>query len=104
MLGDEASHAIDCQPYFGIALTENCDLQAYVELKSRTTTYEVRTGDFETQPLSIFLTVRKYWGFSGPNDLVEAYHLMGEKANELAAQKVVPALINPLAQAIASRP
>jgi len=104
LLSDDAHHTIDCQPYFGIALRENCDLQAYVEVKSRTTTYEVRTGDYESQPLSIFLTVRKYWGFSGPDELVDAYELISRHADDLANERVVPVLVNPLAQAIASRP
>ena len=62
VLGPEAVHAIDQQPYLGIALNPDCDLQAYVEIKSRTTTFEVRAGEFEKQPISVFLTVRKYWG------------------------------------------
>ncbi|MGB9625682.1 MAG: hypothetical protein ACPMAQ_12570, partial [Phycisphaerae bacterium] len=35
ILGDEAVHAIDCQPYLGVSLTPACDIQAYVEVKGR---------------------------------------------------------------------
>jgi hypothetical protein len=102
-IGDDAAHAIDCQPYFGVALTPNCDTQACVEIKSRTSTYEMRTGDFEPQMLSVFLAVRKYWGFGDSRALGEVHDSLCEKAEQMAGSKVVPLVVNPLAQAIASR-
>lgn len=104
LFGEEVAHVIDAQPYFGIALTPECDLQAYVEVKSRTTTYEVRSGAYEGEPISIFLTVRKYWGVNESISLIDAVHTLFDVADELAADKVVPHVVNPLAAAIASRP
>ncbi len=101
---DEALHIIDVQPYLGIALSADCDLQAYIEVKSRTATYEVRTNNYEPQPLSVFLTVRKYWGYGKEEDLLAGYREMVDQADELAANKIVPLIVNPLAQAIASQP
>jgi len=104
LFGEEAVHPIECQPYLGIALTPDCDVQAFVEVKSRTTSYEVRTGEYESQPLSVLLTVRKYWGFGERYDLVGGYHLLRRYARDLAVRRVVPLLVKPLAQAIASQP
>ncbi len=104
LFGDEAVRVIDAQPYFGIALSPECDLQAYVEVKSRTTTYEVRGGNFEGAPISVFLTVRKYWGTEGAGSPADVLRNLFEIADDLAAQKVVPHFVNPLAAAIASRP
>jgi hypothetical protein len=101
LLSREAVHPIDAQPYFGFALNDTCDVQAYVEVKSRSTTYEVRTGQFEEQPLSVYLTVRKYWGTGLAEPLVEVHRKLYDWAEELAADKVVPILVTPLAQAIA---
>lgn len=100
--GEDVRHTIDCQPYFGISLSPQCDLQAAVEIKSRTTTYEVRTGEYENQMLSVLLTVRKYWGFSETGSLVEEHRNLLKVANDLAMQKVVPAFVAPLAQAISN--
>jgi len=102
-LADEAVHAIDCQPCLGIALTPTCDTQAYLELKSRTSTFEVRTGEYEEQVLSVYLTVRHYWGFDEPTELAQAYDRLSDLANDLATRRVVPLVVNPLALAIASR-
>lgn len=96
-------HAIDTQPFLGVALTPSCDTQIYVEVKSRTSTYEVRTSQYDPQPLSVFLTVRRYWGFSETTDLLETHRSLTELAFDWAAERVVPLVINPLAQAIASR-
>ena len=104
LTGDECQHVIDCQPYLGISLTPNCDVQAYVEVKSRTSTFEVRTSEYEPQLLSVYLTVRRYWGFDADVPLADAFVQLAESADELASQRVVPMLVNPLAQAIASRP
>ncbi|MEK6642274.1 MAG: hypothetical protein AABZ08_00060 [Planctomycetota bacterium] len=49
---------IDAQPFLGISVTDNCDTQVYLEIKSRTSTFEIRTQQFEHQPLSVFLTLR----------------------------------------------
>lgn len=103
LLADEAIHPIDAQPYLGIALTEDCDLQAYAEIKSRTTTFEVRTGEYETEPISVLLTVRQYWGPSVRGTLQEVQANLLDIADRLAADRVIPTMVAPLAQAIASR-
>lgn len=101
---DAAMQTIDAQPFLGLALTDSCDTQAYVEIKSRTSTYEVRTGHYDAQPLSVFLTFRRYWGFQPNESLVDAHRELSERAEEWAATKIAPLVVNPLAQAIASRP
>jgi hypothetical protein len=103
VLGDDSHHVIDAQPYFGIALTPECDLQAYIETKSRTSTYEIRTGEFERQPLSVFLTIRKYWTGNEPTELKSVAFSLFQHADNLSHQKVIPLVVGPLAQAIATR-
>lgn len=104
VFGDNAAHIIDAQPYFGIALSPDCDLQAYVEVKSRTTTYEIRSSTFEAEPISVFLTIRKYWGVTPPVSLVDALRTLFEVAEAQAEEQIIPNFVNPLAGAIASRP
>lgn len=103
LFGDHSTHVIDAQPYYGIALTPECDMQACVEVKSRTSTYEIRAADFEGEPISVFLTVRKYWGLAGDSPPVNVLRTLCDAADELAVEKVVPGFVNPLAAAIASR-
>lgn len=99
----DVQHVIDCQPFLGLAVSEACDTQVYLEIKSRTSTYEVRTQQFDSQALSAILTVRRYWGFAQSESLVDAHEELTRRANDWAMDKVVPLIVNPLAQAIASR-
>ncbi len=105
LLGHEGvMQTIDSQPFLGLSLSENCDTQVYLEVKSRTSTFEVRTQQYEVQPLSVFLTHRRYWGFSAGENLLDVHRELSERAEEWAVSRVIPLLVNPLAQAIASRP
>lgn len=104
LMGNENAQVIDCQPYMGITLTEPCDVQVFLEIKSRTSTFEVRTGEYEAQLLSVYLTVRRYWGFDQDPLLADAYASLVDTADEQAIQRVVPLVVNPLAMAIASQP
>ncbi|MBN2560523.1 MAG: hypothetical protein JXQ75_06300 [Phycisphaerae bacterium] len=100
---DSVSHAIDAQPFVGMAVSESCDTQVYVEVKSRTSTFEVRTQQYEPQQLSVFLTVRRYWGFAEAGSIGEAHRELTRCAEDWAVDRVVPLFVNPLADAIASR-
>src|SRR5262249_38635638 len=104
LLGDDAVHTVDCQPYFGIALSPQCDAQAHLEIKSRTTSYEVRTGEYDAQLLSVNLSIRRYWGFDDNRELSAIHEKMTDIADEMAVSRVVPLVVNPLALAIANRP
>ncbi len=103
IMGDESVHTVDCQPYFGIALTPKCDMQAYLEIKSRTSSFEVRTGEYDAQLLSVNLSVHQYWGFEETGDLATVHEKLCATAEELAVTRIVPLVVNPLALAIASR-
>jgi len=103
LMADQACHVLEAQPLWGISLSPNCDTQARIEVKSRSNTYEVRTGEYESQPLSVYLTVRRYWGHSPAGDLEQELHGLFERAEQLAVDKAVPLVVQPLAHAIASR-
>jgi hypothetical protein len=104
LTGEHATHIIECQPCIGVALTGDCEVQAYVELRSRSTTYEACTGQHEPRPLTVSLSVRQYWSPRAGTTLLGIYDTLREHANRLAAEQVLPQIVNPLAQAIASRP
>jgi hypothetical protein len=102
-LTDEAKFSVvDCQPFFAIALTPDCDTQACFEVRSRTSTYEMRTGEFEPQIITVYQTVRRFFGNSEPRPLLTDHRDLLAIADELCTKRVVPVLVAPLAHAIAS--
>lgn len=94
---------IDFQPFCGVALNDDCDLQAYVEIKSRTSAYEVRCGTFDDASLTVLLTLRRYWGCETPDNLKDVHNTIVTVGEELAASRIAPQIVQPLADAIASR-
>lgn len=50
---------VDFQPFFSMGLTKKCDVQASVEIKTRTGSREVRTSRYRGEPISVFVTVRR---------------------------------------------
>lgn len=101
LFSDKAHHVLDAQPCFGIALNAECDMQAYVEVKSRTSAYEVRAENYPGSAISVLLTVRRYWGLADGIPPSEVLPVLFDAADELATEKVVPGFVNPLAAAIA---
>lgn len=94
---------VDCQPFWGVSLTPDCETQAYVEVKSRTSTFEVRTGEYERAPLTVYTTARRYWGLGPRAGLVDIHGELLSACGQFAAERVIPHIVQPLAQAIASR-
>lgn len=102
LAGDDA-RVIDCQPFFGVSLNPDCDKQLYVEVKGRTSTFEVRTSEYESTPLSVLLTVRRYWGMSELPSLADVFGDLFTTGDQYASGRIIPHLVQPLAAAIASR-
>lgn len=93
---------LECPPVLGVALDESCSLQAHVEVKTRTSTHQVRTGEYRDEPLSVYLTIRKYGPINDLKDLAGVQTLLVEKGEELVTSKIVPNVLMPIREAIVS--
>lgn len=97
------SRVINYEPSLTLSLDETCRLQARVSVETRTNAYQVRTGEFPDDQISVYFTVRQYWG-SGPQmSFVESFRRQREIGEESIQQFVIPRIVRPLARAIASR-
>jgi len=47
--------------------------------------------------------LRRYWGFGEGESVLKSHTELSQRAEEWATEKIVPLVVNPLAQAIASR-
>jgi hypothetical protein len=104
LMPEDDKRVLDVQPVFGSSLTDEGDVQAYFEVKSRPKSRRGSSKRYAGEPISLFLSVRKY----GPvDDLKHLTRLVGElnaHCEELATEKLVPDLLNPIARAITSTP
>jgi hypothetical protein len=94
---------LNYQPSLLIALDDGCQLQARINVETRTSAYQVRTGTFPEVPISVFLTVRQFWGKNSPKSFEESYRHQRTILDELAQTYVQPKILRPLQHVIATK-
>jgi hypothetical protein len=94
---------INYEPSLMLALDETCRLQCRLSIETRTNAYQVRTGQFPEAPISVYFTVRQYWGRQAAKTFMESYHNQRRICQELVDNHIIAAVVRPLAQAIAAK-
>jgi len=92
---------VDCQPLLGVSVGNRGELEIQYEIKTRGSNQPGKEND-GTEPISVYLTLRR---FGSPKDLGELATVFTDLAmhgEDLAQNQVVPHLIMPLREAIAS--
>jgi hypothetical protein len=103
-LTDEpGARAVDFQPSVTVALSDDCRLQARIDIVTRTNSYQVRTGDYSPDVISVYLILRRYWGDRPKQPMSKLILEMAERADQLCTSHIVPRVIKPISAAIASR-
>lgn len=103
LLGIAGSRVVNYEPTLTIALDDQCRLQCRLNIVTRTNTYQVRTGQYADEPISVYFTVRQYWGVGTDLSFVQSYRRQVEIAQEVVAGHVLPSVVAPLADAISAR-
>lgn len=94
---------LNFEPTVTLALDETCRLQCRFSIETRTNAFQVRTGDYAEEPISVYFTLRQYWGQGAPGSFVESFRRQRDLGEELLRERVIPRIVQPLAAAIASR-
>ena len=98
----DSATPIDIQPMLGGAINEELDLQVYYEVKTRTTPRQIREKEFGEEPISVYLTMRKYTPAQTVDELPLGFDALASECERLAEEKVAPQLLSPLREAIAA--
>lgn len=98
-----SARAVDFQPSVTVALSDDCRLQARIDVITRTNCYQTLSGDYDDEVISVYLILRRYWGDRPKTALHEMYREMAERAEQLALTYIVPRILRPISSAIASR-
>ena len=94
---------INYEPTITVALDERCQLQCRVAVETRTNARQLNAGSFGDDQISVYCTVRQYWG-SGPDmTFLESFRRQRQIGEEFLKSSVIPKIVRPLSQAIASR-
>jgi hypothetical protein len=97
------ARVINFEPSLTLTLDETCRLQCRLSVETRTSAYQVRTGEFPDDQISVYFTVRQYWGTGPEMTFVESFRRQRQIGEEAIQRIIVPRVVKPLAQAISSR-
>ena len=100
---EKGAKPVDFQPTVTVALSEDCRLQARIDVVTRTNSYQVRTGDYSDDVISVYLILRRYWGDRPRDPMEKMLASMAERAEELCHTHILPKVVKPISAAIASR-
>ena len=80
------SRVINYEPSLMLALDEACRLQCRLSIETRTNAYQIRTGQFPEAPISVYFTVRQYWGHTPGLSFVDSFRHQRTIGEELLQQ------------------
>jgi hypothetical protein len=97
------SQVINYEPSITVALDEDCQLQCRISIETRTNAYQVRMEDFDDDQITVYFTVRQYWGNGPDMSFLESFRRQRQIGEDILQSSVIPKIVRPLAQVIASR-
>jgi hypothetical protein len=97
------TRVLNYEPSLMLSLDEACRLQCRMTLETRTNAYQIRTGNYPEAPISVYFTVRQYWGRQATRSFLESYRHQRKVCQELVDSHIIPAIVRPLAQTIAAK-
>jgi hypothetical protein len=101
-LFDAAEHpVISYEPSFQVALDNDCRTQLRISVETRTNAYQVRTGDFPEEQISVYVTARKYGSLDPEVTFADTLEHLSGICREMVDQYVIEHMLRPLARTIA---
>ena len=94
---------LNYQPNVMVALDDGCQLQARLSVETRTSAFQVRTGNFNDSPITVYFTIRQFWGRMPFKTFHESYLNQRRLIDELVGEHVLPKIITPLREAIGAK-
>jgi hypothetical protein len=103
LMEESGAKAVDIQPSITVALSEDCRLQGRIDVVTRTNSYQVRTGDYSNDVISVYLILRRYWGDRPKEPMEKLLADMAQRGEELCINHLIPKVLKPISSVIASR-
>ena len=95
------STVISHEPSLTLALDEDCRLQCRLSVETRTNAYQIRTGEFPEDQISVYVTARQYGSLKAECTFVETLEKLVEICQEMIEGHVVENVLGPLKRTIA---
>lgn len=92
---------INYEPSITLSLDEECRTQCRMSIETRTNAYQIRTGEFTEDQLSVYVTARQYGSLGPKVTYVEALENLTRICIDMVDSYVVDNVLQPLARTIA---
>jgi hypothetical protein len=100
-LGDApGARVINYEPSLTIAIEEDCRIQVRVSTETRTNAFQVRTGEFNEEQLSVYVTARQYGSLDPDVTYVDTLDRLATLARDVVDSCVIEQILRPLARTI----
>ena len=103
LLDHTGATIISHEPSITMALDEDCRIQCRMSIETRTNAYQVRTGEFPEEQLSVYFTARQYGSLGADASYVDALTNLASTCEDMVENYVVENVLQPLARTIAMR-
>ena len=92
---------ISNEPALTFAVDDECRMQCRVNVETRTNAYQIRTGEFQDEQVSVYVTARQYGSLPADTTYIEIVDRLAKLCREVVDGYVVDGVLQPLARAIA---
>ncbi|MHC4910450.1 MAG: hypothetical protein ACYTF9_12090 [Planctomycetota bacterium] len=103
LVAADGESIVDSQPFIGFSLNDRNDLQAFVEVKTRTGQREIAQSRYQDEPISVYVTVRKHGPLKTIKELGTTFGLLAGHLERIAEERVIPNVIVPIRNTLLSR-
>jgi hypothetical protein len=97
------ARVLNCEPVLMFSLDDDLRLQCRLSIETRTNAYQIRTGQYGDEPISVYFTVRQFWGGPTPRSFLESYRAQRALCQDLVENHIIPSVIKPLARVIEAK-
>ena len=95
------ARVINYEPSLTLSLDEECRTQVRVGTESRTNAFQIRTGEYSEEQLSVYVTARQYGSLEPDTTYVETLERLAQIARDVVDRCVIDQILRPLARTIA---
>jgi hypothetical protein len=94
---------INFEPSLTLSLDEGCRRQVRVSVENRTNAFQIRTGEYPEEQISVYVTARQYGSLNPDETFVQAVDELAQVCQDVVDNYVVDSVLRPLQRTIALR-
>jgi hypothetical protein len=103
LLSIPGAKPLNFEPSLTVSLDESCRRQARLMIETRTNAYQVRRNEYPEESISVYFTVRQYGSLAHDGSYEAMLEELRHDSDELLRDHVIEGILQPLAQAIATK-